>query len=69
MCLLSHRGFQDFPAIYSAPASAGACLWQAAPGNAYPSLLGNAYPILPGNAYPIFARHNKDKTTISFRHS
>jgi len=30
------------------PASAGACLWQAAPGNAYPSLLGNAYPILPG---------------------
>jgi len=36
------------------PASAGACLWQAAPGNAYPSLLGNADPI--------FARHsNKDK--------
>ena len=51
------------------PASAGACLWQAAPGNAYPSLPGNAHPILLGNAYPIFARHNKDKTTIPFRHS
>jgi len=34
------------------PASAGACLWQAA----------------PGNAHPILARHNKDKTTIPFRH-
>jgi len=43
------------------PASAGACLWQAAPGN--------AYPIFLGNAHPIFARHNKDKTTIPFRHS
>jgi len=55
--------------VIDRPASAGACLWQAALGNAYPSLLGNAYPILPGNAYPIFARNNKDKTTISFRHS
>jgi len=51
------------------PASAGACLWQAAPGNAYPSLPGNAHPILLGNAHPIFARHNKNKTTIPFRHS
>ena len=56
-------------ALQELPASAGACLWQAAPGNAYPSLPGNAHPILLGNAHPIFARHNKDKTTIPFRHS
>jgi len=37
-------------------------------GNAYPSFLDNVRPIFLDNAYPIFARHDKDKTTIPFKH-